>query len=60
MNEYDVTIEELISGTFKVKANSPEEARELAEEKYWDCEFVLGPNVTCRKMQVAGGSWSEF
>ena len=50
MNEYDVTIEELISGTFKVKANSPEEAR----------EFVLGPNVTCRKMQVAGGSWSEF
>lgn len=60
MKTYNVTIEEVISETFEIEANSPEEAREIAEEQYWNAELIVGPNVTQRQMQVEDGEWEEF
>ena len=51
MKTFSVTIEEHISETFEVEANSIEEAMELAEMQYYNCEFIIGPNVTARLMQ---------
>lgn len=51
MKTYNVTIEEHISETFEVEADSLEEAMEIAEKQYYNCEFIIGPNVTARLMQ---------
>lgn len=66
--EYVVDIEEAVVSSFRVKAKSMEEAMEIAEEKYWNNEFVVGPgaDVTARQMRVLnedfseGTEWTEF
>lgn len=62
-----VTIEETLSQTFEVEANSAEEAMELARERYNSGEYVVETdNVTNRQMEGAceeNGevtSWVEF
>ena len=57
MKEYDVTIEETITQGFKVKANSPEEAEDIAIQKYKNEEFVLtNPTVVEKNILVVAGS----
>lgn len=65
--KYSVLIEETISEKFAVEADSEEQAREIATDKYKKCEFVLEPgNVTQRKMCVVSEDasenvdWTEF
>ena len=60
-----VIIEERISQEFEVEAENIEEAMEIAEEKYYDGEFVIdNGNVTCREMMADDGEeqtdWTEF
>lgn len=51
MKKFKITIEEMVSQVFEVKANSLEEAMEIAEEKYNDGEFVLEPGeLVCKQM----------
>ena len=63
---FKVTIEEHISETFEVEANTLEEAMEIAEQKYNDGEFVLEPgNLTYKCMSADDGKgdcteWVEF
>ena len=52
MKTFNITIEEVVSETFKIEANSMEEAMEIAEEKYNNCEVVLEPgNLVSKSMQ---------
>lgn len=66
MKTFKVTIEEHISQTFEVEANNIEDAMEIAEEKYYNCEFVLDPGeVSARLMMADDGEgecteWTEF
>ncbi len=62
-----VTIEETVSETFEVEANSVEEALEIAKEKYYDGEFVLEPGNVVGKMiqgreenSEESTEWSDF
>lgn len=61
-----VTIEEIVSQTFEVEADDIDEAMEIAEEKYWNGEFVLDPGeVVARQMMADDGhgdctEWTEF
>lgn len=41
--KYKVCIEETVSEEFEVEAETPEQALEIADEKYNNCEFVLEP-----------------
>ena len=38
MSKYNVTIKEILSKTFEVEADSPEEAKEMIEEKYYEAK----------------------
>ncbi len=68
MKKFKVTIEEHISETFEIEADSLEEAMELAEERYYDGEYVLGSeaDVTARLMMGVDleedeeTEWTEF
>jgi hypothetical protein len=62
-----VTIEEHISETFEIEAADIEEAMQLAEERYYSGEYVLGSeaSVTARLMSADDGNgdcteWTEF
>ena len=60
-----VTIEEHISQSFEVEANTLEEAMQIAEDKYRSGEFVLdNANVTARLMMAENDyestEWEEF
>lgn len=61
-----VIIEEHISQEFEVEAADIEEAMEIAEQKYWDSEFVvdLVNMPTARLMMADDGNecteWTEF
>ena len=61
-----VTIEEHISQTFEIEADTIEEAMQTAEQKYNDGEFVLENScVTARLMSADDGNgdcteWIEF
>jgi hypothetical protein len=59
MKTYKITIEEHISETFEVEANSLEEAMQKAEQSYYNEEFIIGPNVTARLMQGATEDYDE-
>ena len=51
MKKYKITIEEMISQTFDVEANSLEEALEIAERNYKTGKFVLAPgNLVCKQI----------
>lgn len=67
MKKFKVTIEEHISETFEIEAVDIEEAMQLAEERYYSGEYVLGSeaSVTARLMSAAGDDgksteWTEF
>lgn len=52
MKTFRITIEETISQDFEVEAEDMEQAMEIAEEKYNNCEFVLEPGeVGYKQMQ---------
>ena len=66
IKKHKITIEEMISQTFNVEANSLEEALEIAEHNYKTGKFVLAPgNLACK--QICGEDengdcvdWYEF
>lgn len=66
MAEYKVMIEETVTATFTVVAESEAAAKKIAEAKYKNCEFVLEPgNLISKKMAVVPPKadcveWSEF
>ena len=66
MEEYVITIEETVSQEFIVKADSAEEAMDIAQQKYRDCEFVLEPgNLVAKQMMCEAPDgevtdWIEF
>lgn len=59
MKTFNITIEERISETFEIEANSLEEAMRIAETEYYNEEFIIGPNVTARLMQGATEDYEE-
>ena len=66
MRKIKVTIEEHISETYEIEADNIEEAMQIAEERYWNGEYVLGSeaSVTARLMSADDGKdcteWTEF
>lgn len=67
MKKFSVTIEESVSKSFEVTAESGEEAERIAREKYSSGEFTLCPgNLVCKQMQIQDLSdglctnWFEF
>lgn len=51
MKKCKITIEEMVSQTFEVEANSLEEALEIAEHNYKAGRFVLEPgNLVCKQI----------
>ena len=67
MKTFKVHIEEIISDTFTVMAETIEEAMEIAEEKYVDGEFLIYPQTpTCKQMMAEcdengeATEWVEF
>lgn len=66
MKTFKIHIEETISDTFMVEAETMEEAMEIAEEKYASGEFVLYPQTPYCKMMSAedengeSTEWVEF
>ena len=67
MKQFKIHIEETISDTFTVMAETMEEAMEIAEEKYANGEFLIIPQTpTCKQMMAecdASGhatEWVEF
>lgn len=65
--KYTITIEETVSDTFEVEANSLKEATEKAIQNYNEAIFVLEPgNVTATHMQAVSkdekedSDWFEF
>lgn len=60
-----ITIEEHIVQTFEVEAVDMEEAMEIAEEKYYNGEFVLDSSEVQAKLMMADDGeyeteWCEF
>ncbi len=66
MKKYFITIEETTSQVFEINANSLEQAKDLAIEKYNAGEFVLTPGeLLDKKIQVSDNDkdltvWEEF
>lgn len=67
MKKIKVTIEEHISETFEIEAEDIGEAMQIAEERYYSGEYVLGSeaSVTARLMSADDGNgdcteWTEF
>ena len=58
---FKITIEEHITQEFEVEATDIEEAMELAEQKYWDGEFVVDSMgmPTARLMQAEDEETNE-
>lgn len=60
MKTFRITIEETISQDFEVEAEDMEQAMEIAEEKYNNCEFVLEPGeVNYKQMQCEDTETNE-
>lgn len=59
MRTFNITIEEHVSETFEVDAETLEHAMEIAEQQYYNCEFIVGPNITARLMQGADENYNE-
>ena len=68
MKKFKVTIEEHISETFEVEAADMDEAMELAEERYYNCEYILGAEASVNARLMKGvdpeedeeTEWTEF
>lgn len=59
--KFIIDIEEMIVQSFEVEAETMEEAMEIAENKYWKNEFVVGPHadVAARQMRAFTEDFSE-
>lgn len=63
---YTVTIEEVVSQDFEVKADSIQEALRIAERKYKKGDFVLSPGnlvykqISARNKKGEAVDWYEF
>ena len=53
MKTFKITIEETISDTFTVEAETMEEAMEIAEEKYFNNEFVVMVDMATFQQMMA-------
>ena len=53
MKTFKIHIEETLSDTFTIEAETIEDAMELAEEKYFEGEFVIPPQSPTCKMMMA-------
>ena len=53
MKQFKVHIEETISDTFTVEAETMEEAMDIAEEKYLEGEFLIMPQTPTYKQMMA-------
>lgn len=64
MKTYKIGIEEIVSGEFEVKAETSEQALEIAKEKYRSGEFVLEPGELQSKniavLEPESTEWKEF
>lgn len=69
MKKYNVMIEETVWQTFEVEADTQEEAKEIAAQKYREAEFVLEPGnlgatymhiVDEHNCTVADDDWEEI
>lgn len=67
MKTFKITIEETVSETFDIEAETMEEAMEIAEEQYDEGSLVLEPgNLVAKQMMAedeeSGESteWTEF
>lgn len=64
--QFKITIEEMISQSFNVEAETMEEAMEIAEVRYKSGEFVLEPGHLVSKQMMAedkngySTEWVEF
>ena len=65
--KFEVTIEEMVSKTFLIEAQSDDEAMVIAIEKYKNGEFVLEPgNLVAKQMEIHSlekdtyTEWFEF
>lgn len=66
MQKFTITIEETVSQSFNVEAETMEEAMEIAEAKYKSGEFVLEPGdlgakqMMCEDDKGNCTEWTEF
>jgi hypothetical protein len=67
VKQFKITIEEHIRQSFNIEANDIEEAMEIAEEKYRNCEVVLEMAEVNAKLMMAEDEengetteWVEF
>lgn len=65
--KFVIDIEEAVVSSFRVEAETLEEAMEIAEEKYWRGEFIVCPgDVAARQMRASSENfmetteWTEF
>ena len=57
---FKVTIEETVSKTCDIEASSLEEAREIAINKYRNCEIVLEPgNLMSKRISVCDSKYEK-
>lgn len=67
MKKFKVTITEEVCETFDVEAETIEEAIEIAQDKYYNGEFVLEPGLLTARLMKAESEdgaectgWEEF
>lgn len=67
MKIFKITIEETVSETFDIEAETMEEAMEIAEERYYEGSLVLEPGNLIAKQMMAedeetneSTEWIEF
>ncbi len=67
MRTFKITIEETVSETFEIEADTIEEAMETAEEQYDEGSLVLEPGNLVAKQMMAedeesgeATEWTEF
>ena len=67
MKTFKITIEEMVSETFDIEAETIEEAMEIAEEQYYEGSLALEPGNLVAKQMMAedeenneATEWVEF
>lgn len=52
MKKYTVTFEEHMQKAFEIEAETMEDAEEIAKQKYYNREFIVGQNMVYRCMET--------